>query len=888
MNKCRFLFLALCLAVVPSWGRKGSNLRVTRLTTDFREGLVVTDDSVAELRWQVAGAENGAWLMASDVDVESDGGGQTLCTEKGQTVRLRLAPSDSKRYRWRVRVKDGHNHWTSWSPWQTIVRQTAEGAFGKAQWIGAITRADAHIPQGRHFTHETMKDSANKAAWAAADTLSRRSIRVSRTFSLPEGRIKSALLNWCGLGFCHLEVNGQTPEESDMSPLWSDYDKTVFYNTRDVTDLLRSGDNRLEAVLGNGFYNEQGGRYRKLLISFGPPTLKARLSVQYENGRKVEIITDGKWQYRPGRVTFNSIYGGEDYDAAMTLPAWRPVVIQEGPAGKLRPQTAPPITVWKTCEGRLIGQSGDTLVYDLEQNMAGQPAITVSGKKGQRVIIRPGETLDVAGKVNQRQTGRPHYYIYTLSGDGEETWHPMFSYYGCRYMQVEGAATEGTANPDGLPVIRQLAGRFISNATRTTGRLETSSERVNATHRIIHMAVRSNMQAVLTDCPHREKLGWLEQDYLNSGTLTMNYDMAPYLQGLMRNIADAQKEDGMQPTTAPEYLIFEGKWLDPFRESPEWGGAVVFLPLLYYNTYGSDQLIRQYYPYMKRYADYLARRAEDGIVSFGLGDWYDYNGTRAGFSKNTPVPLVATAHYWRWTRDVARAADILRLADDKGKYDQRADSIREAFNRAFFHADSLYYGTNSQTSNAIPLVLGLADDDCREGVLANLIQDIQRHGDRLTTGDVGNRFLFEALTMNRLDSLLWRMLDHDSLPGYGYQIKQGATTLTEQWDPKQGASQNHFMMGQIDEFFYTRLAGFSSLGGNAWLISPQPVGNLTSVRAETETPYGKVSIAWRRDKGVFSCRLTLPIGTTAQVRLPGSDKVRTARSGVNEWKTKLK
>ena len=193
---------------------------------------------------------------------------------------------------------------------------TQANAFGNAQWIGAITKADAKTPVGRHYSGSVLKES--KAAWNQANPLSRRSIILRRSFS-PYKAVRQAELRICGLGFYEATINGQKVGESEFAPTWSDYDKTVYFNTYDVTQLIRQGDNELRVLLGNGFYNEQGGRYVKLKVSFGPPTLLCLLYVVYEDGMREHLFSDSKWQWTESPITFNSIYGGEDYDARQEL-----------------------------------------------------------------------------------------------------------------------------------------------------------------------------------------------------------------------------------------------------------------------------------------------------------------------------------------------------------------------------------------------------------------------------------------------------------------------------------------------------------------------------------------------------------------------------------------
>ena len=396
------------------------------------------------------------------------------------------------------------------------------------------------------------------------------------------------------------------------------------------------------------------------------------------------------------------------------------------------------------------------------------------------------------------------------------------------------------------------------------------------------------MQSVFTDCPHREKLGWLEQDHLCGPGLLYNYDLTGFVPQTLQNIADAQHANGAVPTTAPEYVVFEGPGMDAFAESPEWGCTFVVLPFMYYETYGDDSLIRKYYNGMRRYIDYLTTRADNGIVSFGLGDWYDYGDFRAGFSRNTPVPLVATAHYYMVVRYLVEAARMLDNRYDVAYYTHLGEEINKAFHREFYHKDTRQYGTGSQCSNALPLFLGMVPADDRQAVLDNLVADIKRHGNRLTTGDVGNRYLFQTLARNGLNELMYTMHNHEEAPGYGFQLKFGATTLTEQWDPRQGSSWNHFMMGQIDEWFFNSLAGIRTVEGKPGMkeieIRPRPVGDLTYVRASTKTLYGKVAVDWTRENGVFTLKVTIPVGCTARVFLPDEKEPKIVESGTYSFK----
>ncbi len=755
-----------------------------------------------------------------------------------------------------------------------IIPVQAQDYFGGAQWIGAITRQQAHIPEGRYYQGAVLKES--KSLWAKADTLSRRSIILRRSFK-PWKTIKKAELRICGLGFYELTINNKKVGDAEFAPLWSDYDKSIFYNLYDVTSYLQLGDNEIRVLLGNGFYNEQGGRYHKLRISFGPPTLKFFLYVIYEDGMRERLLSDENWEWAPSPIVFNSIYGGEDYDARIEPTDWKPVVIQEAPKGLLRKQIAKPVKIMEQFPVKKTLRKDSLMVLDMGQNLAGYPEITVSGKPGQYLKITPAETLTPEGLCNQKQTGRPHYYTYILKGEGKETWHPRFSYYSYRYLQIEGD----------IKVLKDIKSCFIYNSAQRIGEFECSNPLINDTHKLIDRAIRSNWQAVWTDCPAREKLGWLEQDWLNGEALVYNYDAQSMIEQTMQNIVDAQHEDGSMPEIAPEYTQFTGSWARPFQESPEWGGAIIALPMLYWQHYGELSLAREYYEPMKRYINYLASQDSAYILKMGLGDWYDYGPGRAGFSQNTPMPLVATAHYYQWMCYMYVLAKQLGKRDEAYAFNQRAENIRQAFNREFYDAKRKTYGTGSQCSLALPLYLKLVPEKDYQAVLQNLIKDIHQHGDRLTTGDVGNRYLFYTLAKNGHRELLYKMLNHYDVPGYGYQIKKGQTTLTEQWNPDHGASMNHFMMAHIENLLIPDLLGIQR-NGDLIEIAPHPVGDLTWCKGSTMSAQGKVSVSWKIKKDKFIMDIDIPEGGFADVYMPYSDRAESIHGGHHHFEESIR
>lgn len=788
-------------------------------------------------------------------------------------------------------------------------------------WIGAIRADSAHIPAGKRFLSWEMGTPEYKAIWKNINPVSKKSILLRKAFSAKK-RIKEAVVSICGLGHYELTINGKKVGNGEFTPYWSDYDKTIYYNTFDVTSFLKKGENVFGVLLGNGFFNAQGGRYSKLKVSFGAPTLLLRTIIRYVDNSTEEIVSDKSWKYAFSPITFNDIYGGEDYDARLEQKgwnkpgfndaAWKPIVVQEPQKGKLMPQKGFPIKIMEQlpyksvkkltkneCDSSSIRSKRkvdeSVMVFDMAQNLAGFPQITVNGKRGDTITLFVGETVFPEGVVDQRQTGRPHFYTYVLKGNGDEIWHPRFSYYGFKYIQIEGAVLKGDKNPRKLAVLKDIKSCFVYNSAPQISSFECSNELFNKTHILIQKAIQSNMQGVFTDCPQREKLGWIEQLHLNGPVLLYNYDLVNFLPKIMQDMVDAQQPDGAVSSIAPMYNFFGNKnGFDEFGVSPEWGSSILIMPWMYYEFYGDSSLIVNNYQPMRRWVDYLTSRADNHVLSFGLGDWYDYGDFKAGYSRNTQVPFVATAYYFYALKYLVKSAELVGNKYDAAHYASLAEKVRKILNTKFFNVETKQYATGSQTANAMAVYMEIVEPENRQAVLDNLVKDIKTHGNRLTTGDIGNRYLFQTLATNGLNELMYKMFNHEETPGYGFQLKFGATTLTEQWDPRQGASWNHFMLGQIDEWFFASLAGIQTdpkqPGLKHLIIKPEPVGDLKFVRASTQTLYGKVTVEWKREPihptaqsgqtaDNFNLNISIPINCSADVYLPNEKEAKTVKSG---------
>ena len=744
-------------------------------------------------------------------------------------------------------------------------------------------------------THKANADSSQETVWQNAHVLGPYGIKPWQNLtliptSLPifrkefflQRKIQQALVHVCGLGQYELWLNGKRVGEQVMAPVWSHYAKTCYYDTYEVTSLLRPGANVAAVWLGNGMYNVAGGRYLKFRGSYGPPKLILQLEGEYVDGESFTLISDDSWKTAAGPITFSCIFGGEDFDARREPSGWDQSGFDQSewlsaentnsPGGVLTACPMPGIAVQTVFRAKQIKEpKPGVFVYDLGQNFSGWPVLSVRGKAGAIVRLIPGEWLDGNGLVTQKQSGEPVWFSYTLKGEGEEKWHPRFSYYGFRYVQVEGAVPSQLAvKQDPRPHVLELSGEFLYNRSPVSGRFSCSDTLINAIHGLILAAIRSNFQSVLTDCPHREKLGWLEVSHLLARGVMYNYQVPRFYAKISQDMAESQLADGLVPDIAPEFTVFE----QGFRDSPEWGSAVVFNPWHVYQMYGDDQLLRRYYPVMKKYVNYLGNKAKGQILSHGLGDWYDIGPAAPGSSQLTSTGLTATAIYYGDLQILAETARRLLLPEEAQQYADQADSVRAAFNKRFFKVDSGYYDRGSQTAQAMPLVLGLVPPERREQVLNYLVDRIRENNNRVTAGDVGFMFLIKCLTEANRHDVVYELVCQQDGPGYAEQLRKGATSLTEAWDANPSSSQNHCMLGHAEEWFYAGLAGIrpdpDHPGFKNTIIKPAFLRQVNQAQAEFVTPYGRVRSAWERKQTEVLFQLLIPANSSATVYLPAT------------------
>jgi alpha-L-rhamnosidase len=661
--------------------------------------------------------------------------------------------------------------------------------------------------------------------------------------------------------------------------------------------LLQQGKNAIGVIVGNGFYYVNRERYRKLVVAYGEPTLTGQLRVSYSDGSNDIYVTDEKWKCTPSPITYSSIYGGEDYDARLEQYDWNKVGFDDsrwqnaltvkGPAGKLMAESDYPVKIMEKIDAKKIVQiSSGGFLYDFGQNASGIVELKVKGRKGQQIKLIPAELITRDNFANQTASGEPSYFTYTLKGDGVESWMPRFTYYGFRYVEVEGAIPDTCKSNSDFPRIVDLELSHTRNSSPSAGNFICSYDLFNRTNDLIKWGIKSNFQSVITDCPHREKLGWLEQTFLMGGSIHFNFDLFHLYSKLVQDMIESQTEDGLVPSFTPEYKPSTGG----FRDSPEWGSASVILPWLVYRWYGDTSILEKAWPMMVRYTGYLKSKSKQNILAYGLGDWFDLGPQTPGPSQLTPIALTATAIYYYDLTLLSEMARILNKEDENKTFSSWAAEVKTAFNENFYNPETGVYSTGSQTAMSMPWCVGLVDDTNKAKVLENLEDSIYANGKRLTAGDIGFHYLVKALRDGDKSQLLFDMNARDDVPGYGYQLKKGATALTESWAALEIVSNNHLMLGHLMEWFYSGLGGIdqeeSSVGYKKILIKPEMAGNITWSKTSYESPYGEIRCNWDKQPEMLRINIEIPVNTTAKVYIPVKPKSMVTENGILVSKVK--
>lgn len=682
--------------------------------------------------------------------------------------------------------------------------------------------------------------------------------RLRKTFDLAKP-VRHATVSVCGLGFYELYVNGEKADDRVLAPANTSYSQRILFDTIDVTDKVKQGPNAMGIWLAPGYsddYSRYGWRWEE------PKRAFVQLDVVFEDGTTASVVSDGSWLSGTSPLIQASLYDGEIYDAGLETPGWaavgfaadgwRPVRVLSPTNAALKPNIMPPIRVTQTIRPVNIAEpKPGVFVFDMGQGFAGWTRIRATGSRGTRIVMRHSELLGKDGNIDpwtNRDAKATDTFV--LSGKGDETYEPRFTYHGFRYVEVTGYP--------GRPTLDDLTGCVVHAAVQPAGSFVSSNGLINRIQQNCVWSMRSNFMSIPTDCCMRDERTPCQMD-------SQAYEDAAICNFWMNR--------------------FYNKWLDDIsggRGNPDWNGDATTLPWRLYQQYGDLRILETHYPNMRAFVEFLNAKAPNHIWTDGYGDWLAPNdGSWADYYKD--VADVNTCLYAEIARIVGETATLLGKTDDAAKFTKLFGEIKRAYHEKRFNAAQAAYGDGSQTTAVLPLAWNLTPPDRRADVFSHLVSTIHgRDKDHLDTGIFGSRYLVDVLSDFGESDLAIRMLTQPDYPGYGDQIARGATTLWEQWTFKGGMnSHNHVCFAGVSSSFFTRLAGITPLKpGYAEIgIKPTMPNSLTFIEASQDTVKGCITVRWQRDGEKIEIRATVPVNTVAKIAIPGDKPETVTESG---------
>lgn len=687
-------------------------------------------------------------------------------------------------------------------------------------------------------------------------------------------KIRSARAYITAAGLFELFINGDRIGDHQLDPMYTRFDRRNLYVTHDITNSIREGKNAVGIVLGNGWYNHQS----TAVWFFDKATWRARpkfiadIRIEYEDGSVEWKGTDNSWKSSDGPIIFNSIYTAEHQDAreenkGWTMPGfddskWKGVVNTSSPSQNIVSQQLHPIRYTDTIDAVSMRKFSDTVfLFDLGRNISGVSEIKVKGSAGTVLRLVHAERLDSNGRADQsnidlhyRPTDNKDPFqtdIFILSGKGEETFKPSFNYKGFQYVQVHSSA----------PLALQqnaLKGYFMHSDVPPVGNINSSNPLINKIWEATNNSYLSNLFGYPTDCPQREKNGWTGDAHIASETGLYNFDAITVYEKWMHDHKDEQQDNGVFPSIIPT-----NQWGYDWGNGPDWTSTIAIIPWNIYQFYGDKTILEETYENLKKYVDYIDRNYPNGLTDWGLGDWIPIKSV-------ANKELTSSAYYYVDADILSKSAGLLGKKEDEVKYRALADKIYAAFNSKFLNKEKGIYASGFQTELAVPLHWGLVPDQYKKAVAKNLYDRVVADKG-MDVGLLGSKALLNALSENGYAQLAYELASRDTYPSWGYWIKNGATTLFENWKivGNNDLSLNHIMFGEIGAWFYKALGGIkidpSQPGFKNVIIQPNFVKGLDHFESSYDGPYGKIISSWKRKGKKIELKVAIPANSTATI-----------------------
>lgn len=885
------LFVGSVMIPAPSFGKKNNKIKITNLRCEMLTNPLGIDIIHPRLSWEIYGNQRGVLQNAYQIIVSSSmlklnkgegdlwNSGRVKSNQSVNVIYAGKQLSSRMQCFWKVRIwtNYGESEWNQSGHWSIGLLNQSDW---KAQWIGL----DRSFP------------------WDSAHTkFSRLSARYFRKEFDAAKEIKRAVVYVTGLGFYRLYINGERIGKQVLTPAPTDYTKSVLYNTYNVTNEIRKGENAVGMIVGNGLFFTMRQNYKPYKIkNFGYPKMLLQLEIYYADGTAQIIKSDSTWKVTAnGPIRTNNIYDGEEYDAVLEMPGWSlpgfnddqwlNVQLTSPPGGKLKAQMNEKESVMDTIVPKKVYYlRPDVYIIDMGQNMAGWLKMKVKGKKGVQVTLRFAETLLADGEIataNLRDAKATD--VYTLNGKGEETWEPSFIYHGFRYVEV--------TNYPGVPTVSDFTGEVVYDGLSHTGQFMTSDKTINQIYHNAFWSICSNYKGVPVDCPQRnERMPWLGDRAVSAYGESFVFDNEKLYAQWLNDMQEAQTSEGIIPDVAPAFWHY-------YTDDITWPATYFLVANMLYHQYGYIRPIEKHYASMKTWMTHIRKKYLTNylIPKDKYGDWcmppvHLKLIHAVDSSRITNGELIATAYYYHLLKLMEQYARLLNKPSDAIAYDALAKKIKVAFNQKYLNMKSGVYGNNTVTANILPLYFNMTPQSEKEKVFQNVADEIVNvYHNHISTGVIGTGWLMRTLTTYGRPDLAYEIATNHTYPGWGYMAAGGATTIWELWNGNKAnpemSSRNHVMLlGDLVIWFYENLAGIKSdpenPGFEKIVMKPLLADSLQYVDASYHSIHGLIKSDWKRSHHHFYWNISVPGNTQAMIYIPAveADKIRESGKEVSE------
>jgi alpha-L-rhamnosidase len=928
-------FLAILIVLVFSSfpyfanadSKNNDEVSIQRLTCDYRSNPMGVDDVRPALGWQIIASRNNVYqsayriLVASSPELLNGNKGDVwdsgkIVSSQSQGVRC---TGDTiiagQRYFWKVKIWDEKGLDTDWSKpawWSS-------GLLNNKDWEGYwISNKFAEVSANRNnFTN--WKSSGTPIVNDTA------AIYMRKTFAL-DNSIKSATAYITGLGYYELYLNGNKIGEHVLDPVFSDYQKTVYYVTYDVTSNLKNGVNAIGVILGNGFYNSP----TKDLFQFEkanwktPPKLLFILNVEFKNGKKITIVSDSTWKWDIGEISYNSIRSGETIDhrrsqekwnlTSFKDKQWKNVVVVPSPIGKLSAQTLPPMKVCANINPiKIFSPRAGTYVVDFGENITGWISLKAKGVRGQKIQCWYNEALNKDSTLNitysSGHTGKRFQRDdFILTGNGLEIFEPRFTYHGFRYVQLNGLTS--------LPSYDDIQAKSIHTALDTLGSFECSDAQINNLHLAVQRTLLNGIHGMPAEEPTREKVGWTWDAGVTMESYLYNFNAITAYRKSLQDFIDAQEISGHIPPVVPTNgwgtLNAKGELHEPF-DDPWWGGAIFVIADKLFEFTGDTTILDHAFDALKAYVDFVASTSRDDLVYWSLGDWLDLThgskfisnpellpiglqetiktdpGSRYWGPGITPIEQTSTLYYYWMNHKVSGFARLLGKDSIGSEYARNAARIKTKFNKVFLDKTTGWYSENSQTIQALALFFDIPPTAIKHKVLARLQDAITSNKNHVNVGFIGVypllNFIPDASHMKKV----YDVFSQRDSPGWLHMVENEKSTLGENLNSKGYGTGHHPFGGHVGSFLYKYLGGIrpdpTNAGWKKFIIDPFIAPDLSWLKSKTQSPYGQIISSWKKENGMIVFNISIPANTSATVMIPSVplQSISIDRKLLKEW-----